>query len=200
MADVQQYGWNISGIFREQRRVQKIYKKWQEMVGQLHNEKINIFNPALSYPLGKDSSFFVKHARNWDNQLINEDIRVIPGNTGHCALMTDTFGILSDGTCTYCCTDYEGALNLGNANEQSLEDIYYGEKATKIREAEEKGRMIHPRCRECKGTLVYKDTRKPVPSRNMITDFYVFMDHFKRYGIGSAVKKVREAVHRRKWL
>ena len=200
MADVQSYGWNLTGIIREQRKIQSLYEQWQDRLGIKRNEKNNVFNPAASYPLGNCSSFFVKHARNWDNQLISEETKVIPRDTGHCALMTDTFAVLSDGTCTYCCTDYEGALNLGNAYEQTLEEIYFGGKSTRIREAEKEGRMIHPRCRECKGMLVYKDTGKPVPSRNIITDYYVFREHLARYGFGSAIKKVKEAVRRRKWV
>jgi hypothetical protein len=81
--------------------------------------------------------------------------------------------------------------------ENSLEDIYYGEKATRIREEAEKGRFIEERCRVCRGTLVYKKTGKPVPSRNILSEYYFFIDHLKRYGLISALRKVAENISRR---
>lgn len=81
-----------------------------------------------------------------------------------------------------------------------MENIHLREKATNIREAEKEGRIIHTRCKDCRGTLVYKNTGKPIPSRNMITDYYIFMEHLNRYGLKSSLRKVREAVHKRKWI
>jgi len=197
MIDIHRMGWNMPRIISEQRRIQAVYDQWRNELGLQKRNKINVFNPADSYPLGKYSSFFVKHAGNWDNQFIEDQVEVVPRETGHCALITDTFAILSDGTCTYCCDDYEGILNLGNAHEKSLEDIYYGKKATSIREAEKRGMFIEERCRECRGTLVYKKSGKPVSSRNILTDLYVFKEHLNRYGFKSAIRKVGESLGKR---
>jgi len=41
--------------------------------------------------------------------------------------------ILQDGSVTACCLDYDGQINLGNVNEQSIYDIWNGEKYKKIR-------------------------------------------------------------------
>ena len=197
LADVRGMGRNFSRIMRERRRIQKVYNRWNEALGSRKNCRINIFNPAAEYPLGKTTTFFVKHKGNWDNRLIGNEVEVRPSDRGSCDLVTDTFAVLADGTCTYCCCDYEGELNLGNAMEDSLEGIYYGEKAIRIREEAEKGRFIEERCRVCRGTLVYKKTGKPVPSRNILSEYYFFIDHLKRYGLISALHKVAENLSRR---
>jgi hypothetical protein len=197
MIDIQGMGCNLPRILTERDRIQRVYDHWRNALGMDRKKRINVFDPAASYPLGKSSSFFVKHAGNWDNQLISGEVEVVPHETGHCALITDTFAILSDGSCTYCCDDYEGKLNLGNAVEQSLEDIYYGEKATSIREAERLGKFIEKRCQECRGTLIYKKTGKRVPSRNILSDFYIFKEHISRYGYNSAMRKVSEDLQKR---
>jgi hypothetical protein len=198
MVDIKGMGWNLGEIMRQQRRLQVVYDRWRSALGMGQAGRINVFNPAGSYPLGPNSSFFVKHAGNWDNQLIGTELAIIPRDRGHCSLITDTFAVLSDGTCTYCCDDYEGRLKLGNASERSLEEIYYGEKATRIRELERCGRLVERRCMECRGTLVYKKTGKPVQSRNILSDFYFFKEHLNRYGFKSAVIKVLDTFRRRK--
>ena len=200
MVDIQGLGWNLSLILREQQRVQAVYDQWRQALDMKRSHKINVFNPTASYPLGKYCSFFIKHARNWDNQLIGDQVEVVPRDRGHCALVTDTFAVLSDGTCTYCCTDYEGNLNLGNAHEQSLENIYYGEKATNIRKAEKHGKFIEKQCMVCRGTLIHKINRKPLPTRIIFSDYYFFREHLSRYGFKSAIRKAAEAVQRRGWI
>ena len=181
LSDIRSMGWNIMKILGEQKRLQAIYKDWKLFLGLKNKNKINIFNPAAVYPLSETTSFFVKHANNGDNGLIGQDVVVKPIDYGHCAIMSDAFAILSDGRCTFCCTDYEGELNLGNAYDRSLEEIYYGPKATYIREIEKKGKITEKRCKVCRGNLVYKKNQKLVPLRNSITDFYIFMDHTWSY-------------------
>ena len=69
--------------------------------------------------------------------------------------MTATFEIFSNVTCSSCCNDYKGKLNLGNAKEKSPEDIFTGEKATYVRDIEKGGKFIVNRCKICRGNLVY---------------------------------------------
>lgn len=190
MLDIRGRGWNLLEILRKQQQIQLVYDQWRNALSIKKRERINVFNPDTWYPLGNNSSFFVKHAGNWDNQLIEDHMEVIPKKHGHCDLMTDTFAILQDGTCTYCCDDYEGELNLGNAYEDSLENIYYGEKATGIRNAEKYGQFIEKRCQICRGTLVNKKTGKPIYSRNLFIDYYIFREHLRRYGLRSSLRKI----------
>jgi radical SAM protein with 4Fe4S-binding SPASM domain len=200
MANIRGMGNNVYRILQERKNIQAIYDQWRNALGVKERIRINIFNPTISYPLGEKSLFFVKQGGNWDNQLVSNEVEIIPRSNGHCVSVTDTFAVLSDGTCTYCCNDYEGKLNLGNAYEKSIEDIYYGEKATKIREAVKKNKFIEKRCRECRGSLVFKKSGKPVPSRNILTDFYIFKEHLALHGTTSAMRKVGEAARRRYWI
>ena len=197
MVDIRGIRWNLLQILHKQQRIQAVYDQWRNALGREGRKKINVFNPSASYPIGKYCSFFVKQVGNWDNQLIGDEMEVVPHETGHCALMTDTFAILSDGTCTYCCDDYEGELNLGKAQERSLEDIYYGKKATMIREAEKHGKFIEKRCKICRGTLILKKSGKPVLSRNILTNYYIFREHLARYGFNSTTRKIVETVQKR---
>jgi len=190
MIDMRSMGWNLFKILREQKCIQAVYDHWRNALGISKGKRINILNPTASYPLGAHSSFFVKYEGNWSNQLIDNQFEVIPKDRGHCALMTDTFVVLSDGTCTFCCSDYEGKLNLGNAYEKSLEAIYYGEKATRIREEEKHGWFIERRCQICRGTLIFKKNRKSAYSRINPSDYYVFKEHLSRYGLKSSMRKI----------
>jgi len=200
MVDIRGHGWNVLQILRKQKCIQAVYDQWRYVIGVENRKKINIFNLTRSYPLGKYCSFFVKQEGSWNNQLISNQMEVVPRDNGHCTPITKMFAILSDGTCTYCCDDYEGKLNLGNAYEESLEDIYYGEKAANIREAERHGKFIEKHCTICRGSLVFKKGREPVPSRNILTDYYIFRNHLSSHGFKSAMRKVVEAAQRRLWI
>jgi len=197
MLDLQKMGWNIRQIIHERNRLQTVYEQWQRSLGVQCKSRINVLNPTASYPLTEKCSFFVKNAGNWDNQLFDNSLKVVEKHRGHCALVTDTFAVLSDGTCTYCCDDYEGKLNLGNASENSLENIFYGEKAANIRQAEKQGQFIEKRCRQCRGTLVDKKTQKSVSSHSILTDYYIFNDHLSRYGLKSSIRKALGVLNRR---
>jgi radical SAM protein with 4Fe4S-binding SPASM domain len=199
MIDMQGRAYNFSQLFSEQKRIQAVYDQWRCDLGlESKRRRINVLDPTRSYPLGKNSSFFVKHQMTWSNQLIDQTLyEVIPKETGNCALMTDTFGILANGTCVFCCNDYEGELNLGNAHESSLEEIYYAQKATMIRRAEEQGQFIEDVCQKCQGTLVDKTTKKPVQARIVPSDYYVLKEHLNRYGLKSAMRKIAGRLYQR---
>lgn len=80
------------------------------------------------------------------------DKRIIPRKRRFCG--TNQLAILWDGQATICCVDYEGGINIGNANTQLLKEIYLGQKARGIREAMKRGILIEPTCQVCKGTPV----------------------------------------------
>ena len=50
-----------------------------------------------------------------------------------CMAVFKTPHISKDGTVTVCCTDFRLLMALGNINEQSLEEIWFGKKATELR-------------------------------------------------------------------
>jgi hypothetical protein len=197
LVNMRELGWNFLKVKKQQKKIQTVYDRWRQLLGGQPGHRIHIHDPARVYPLGKTTTFFVKHEGTWDNRHIDDDMEVIMRGKGHCALMTDTFAVLADGTCTYCCCDYEGELDLGDANVESLEDIYFGGKATALREAERKGVLTEERCQVCRGTLIYRKTRRRVPQRNLFSEYYFLKDHLKRYGPLSSVKKVAENLRRR---
>ena len=198
MIDIRGLGWNIIKIIKEQHRIQRYYESWFNGNKDKDLPRVNIFDPSGVYPLpAENTSFFIKHMGTWDNMHIPSTMEVLTRETGFCQLMTDTFAVLSNGVCTYCCCDYEGDLMLGNAYDQTLQEIYFGSKATRIREEGRKGRMIENRCQICRGSLVYKKTGKPVPSRNLITEFYLLKTHLRQYGVTNTIRKVKENLQRR---
>jgi radical SAM protein with 4Fe4S-binding SPASM domain len=50
-----------------------------------------------------------------------------------CMAVFKTPHISKDGTVTVCCTDFRLLMALGNLNEKSLEEIWFGERAKEIR-------------------------------------------------------------------
>ncbi|HLD28772.1 MAG TPA: radical SAM protein [bacterium] len=58
--------------------------------------------------------------------------------------------ILYDGAVSLCCRDYEGELVVGNINQNTILEIWNGDKARAIREAHKSGRTEHLRlCSRC---------------------------------------------------
>ena len=58
--------------------------------------------------------------------------------------------IRPDGKCSLCCNDALGKYTMGDANTESLRDIWYGERYRKIRKRMKKyGRDKLPLCKEC---------------------------------------------------
>ncbi|MHB8875638.1 MAG: radical SAM/SPASM domain-containing protein [Myxococcaceae bacterium] len=51
-----------------------------------------------------------------------------------CAMPCQTVCVLWDGTVVACCHDFDGAISYGNLREQSLEEIWHGEKLRRFRE------------------------------------------------------------------
>ncbi len=67
-----------------------------------------------------------------------------------CRMVYKTLQVYYDGRATPCCYDYDCTMEIGNANEQSIEEIWTGEKAQEIRRIHEEGRMDEiDICRGC---------------------------------------------------
>jgi organic radical activating enzyme len=67
--------------------------------------------------------------------------------------MTESFGLLADGTYVLCCLDYEGEMLPGNIASVPVADILQGERRAALRA----DAMIEPVCRRCKGNLFVFD-------------------------------------------
>ncbi len=73
----------------------------------------------------------------------------IIGDQVFCHGLGDHFGILVDGRVVPCCLDREGAIELGNVYEESLENILNSERATRMREGFKCKRATEDLCRRC---------------------------------------------------
>lgn len=78
----------------------------------------------------------------------DEDAEVC--STSHsCYGLRDQVGVLSDGTVVPCCLDAEGAVNLGNIFESSLEEILASPRAVALRRSFETRQITEPLCQRC---------------------------------------------------
>ena len=82
----------------------------------------------------KVKSFFFRF-KNWGNKVKSD----IPLIYEPCGRVFTHMVILSDGRVSLCCMDYEGEIILGDANKETLRDIWNSEKAKRIRELHMKG-------------------------------------------------------------
>jgi len=78
----------------------------------------------------------------------DEDAEVC--STSHsCYGLRDQVGVLSDGTVVPCCLDAEGAVDLGNIFESSLEEILASPRAAALRRSFETRQITEPLCQRC---------------------------------------------------
>ncbi|WP_317856318.1 radical SAM/SPASM domain-containing protein [Chakrabartyella piscis] len=69
--------------------------------------------------------------------------------TGFCYALRDQIGILVDGTVVPCCLDNNGDIALGNIFEQSLDDIYMGNRAQNLYNGFSNRKFAEKLCRTC---------------------------------------------------
>lgn len=90
-----------------------------------------------------------KRLHSWGNVIEQRETR--QEVDGYCPAPNEQFVILWDGTVTVCCTDYEGTLAVGNIKEQSIEEIWTGERWRHMREQMWNDVLESRTCRICKG-------------------------------------------------
>lgn len=80
-----------------------------------------------------------------------EGIKAIEaGHKGPCRMLYKTGQVYFDGRMTPCCYDYNCTMEIGNANDHSIEEIWTGERAEHFRHLHETGRIDEiPICRGC---------------------------------------------------
>jgi len=66
-----------------------------------------------------------------------------------CYGLRGQIGILCDGTVVPCCLDHEGSINLGNLNEQSLQEILNSDRAVRMFQGFSAHKAVEPLCRTC---------------------------------------------------
>lgn len=79
-----------------------------------------------------------------------------------CEHLNDTFTILANGDVVPCCYDLKGEVVFGNVLEESIFDIWNGEKMREFREKMFNGK-VDSLCKKCimfnKRYLVYRDRK-----------------------------------------
>ena len=68
---------------------------------------------------------------------------------GTCAALKNQFGILADGTVIPCCLDKGGIIDLGNCNDNTLEEILSAERAMNMLNGFKQQRLVEPLCQNC---------------------------------------------------
>ncbi len=81
---------------------------------------------------------------------------------GTCQGGRNQMAIHSDGTVVPCCLDKEAQINLGNLNNQSLEDILRSDRYLKLKSGFEQGILVEKLCQSC----TYATRFKKVPLLN----------------------------------
>ena len=120
---------------------------------------------------------------------------VKPNSRGICKEIIDSnkkgsFAILWNGETTYCCSDYEGSLELGNVSKRSIEDVYFGDKASHIREMAERGKIVHPICQSCRGSVYdIKSGKKVSDYKSWKSLLLAGVGYYKAYGAYATLKK-----------
>jgi len=98
-----------------------------------------------------------KSKRLWNRLYLHFDTRFewpsmdlpIHGDKGRCNGLVGHVGIQADGTVVPCCLDKEAVLNLGNCLERPLVDILNDERATKMRDGFNSGKLVESLCQRC---------------------------------------------------
>lgn len=95
----------------------------------------------------------IANGRNWAGQVqvegtgrfVSRELRRVP-----CIRPWTQFVILYNGDVTVCCEDSDAKLVVGNINESSMREIWWGDKLLAIRRAHLQGRQDElPLCRQC---------------------------------------------------
>ena len=95
----------------------------------------------LSAKYGLELKLFYTY--NWHSLIESKNLEV---RNGYCVRPKLQMCVLVDGRVSLCCMDMEGEVILGDAKEQSLKEIWFGDKAIKYRET--KKFDLEP-CKQC---------------------------------------------------
>ena len=98
--------------------------------------------------LDQEDQVYAKKLHNWGTQLPGIDV----GNISEikCHVLWSTMNILSDGAVALCCVDYEPKYPLGLLSDSSIDAVWHGEHACRIRNLHASGkRSSIPLCSLC---------------------------------------------------
>ena len=73
----------------------------------------------------------------------------VHGDKGTCQGLRNHFGIHANGEVVPCCLDKEAVISLGNAFEDSIENILKSDRALAMKVGFEKGQLVEDLCKRC---------------------------------------------------
>ncbi len=86
-----------------------------------------------------------------------KDKMVVNRHIGHCCAPFSQIAVLSNGTVTFCCVDYDGKTKIGNINKSTLSKIIRGKKLRTIRDSFRRNRIPLEVCQRCLGIPIRND-------------------------------------------
>lgn len=133
--------------------------------------------------------FNLKWLTNWGKVILPDGLKVIPSHRGYCAYPFQSLGVFWNGEVTLCCDDYNGELVIGDLRQQTLSEIFNGEKAQKIRSEMNKGVLSMPRCQACQGKVMNKEGKilKGYYKRYYLSRVF---RHFRVHGLRKTIRKI----------
>jgi len=124
-------------------------KFWEKYPFHLFVKKFNTW--------AQQDDFVTSLAKN--EQKVKPDVKRYP-----CAWLWEQMIFTVNGDVVPCCADYDSKIILGNVNDNTVEEIWYGEKYRRLRELHKKGNYpsICGKCIEWKGHnrfAIWKDMK-----------------------------------------
>lgn len=89
----------------------------------------------------------------------------------YCGYPSQRMMIASDGTVYPCCVDYDGTMSMGKYPEQSLLEIWNGEKFKKLRNELRNNIFNSNTCKNCTSWMAYKSKNRDLVQDREITLF-----------------------------
>jgi radical SAM protein with 4Fe4S-binding SPASM domain len=112
----------------------------------------------------------IKSKRIWNKLYLHFDSRFewpsldlsFKSTQGKCHGLVSHIGIQADGTVVPCCLDKEAVLPLGNCLETDLTTILASERAVRMREGFENGRLVEELCQKCSYITRFTSSSAPL--------------------------------------
>jgi len=94
---------------------------------EVQNQFIELWKnyPVYAYVKSQDNKWYYSDNKNFKNRSHYQ--------TQYCEFPWTSLSVMSNGTVVPCTQDYNAEMNMGNINEQRLEDIWNSEKYTEFR-------------------------------------------------------------------
>lgn len=136
--------WNLDESKSAKEFNEKVFKKANEYFGKIIDIDEIYSQKPKNIRIAKKLFFHFDEYFNWpslENEIVSEE--------GFCYGLDSHFGILSNGDVVPCCLDQNAHINLGNINENSIEEILNSSKVKSIKDGFKKNILVEELCQKC---------------------------------------------------